>query len=77
MCICVRARLQRDGSLLASICAHSRWLSCMDIHPTKDLVASGAEDGTIAVWTLPMGAQKVRRNECGSGVRFLVHVKSS
>jgi len=48
----------RDGKLRAEFAAHSRWLTCMDIHPTKDIVATGAEDGTICVWTLPIGAQK-------------------
>lgn len=27
--------LQKDGKLRAEIVAHSRWLTCMDIHPTK------------------------------------------
>ncbi|GFH20152.1 hypothetical protein HaLaN_17231 [Haematococcus lacustris] len=30
----------------------------MDIHPTKDIIVTGAEDGSISVMTLPIGAQK-------------------
>uniref|UniRef100_A0A7S3QZ72 WD repeat-containing protein 54 beta-propeller domain-containing protein n=1 Tax=Dunaliella tertiolecta TaxID=3047 RepID=A0A7S3QZ72_DUNTE len=49
----------KDSKLRAEIVAHSRWLTCMDIHPTKDIIVSGAEDGTINMWTLPIHNHKV------------------
>jgi len=48
----------KDGKLRAEIAAHSRWLTCMDIHPLKDIIVTGGEDGMIAVWMLPVGGQK-------------------
>ena len=33
--------------------AHARFLSAMAMHPARDVVATVAEDGTIAVWGLP------------------------
>ena len=33
--------------------AHSRYLSAMDVHPTRDTFATCAEDGTLAVWGMP------------------------
>ena len=45
---------QASCQLSCEIVAHSRWLTAMDIHPTKDIVATVAEDGTIAVWSLPL-----------------------
>jgi hypothetical protein len=33
--------------------AHSRYLSAMDVHPTRDAFATCAEDGTLAVWGMP------------------------
>jgi WD40 repeat protein len=64
MCGCA----QRDGKLRAEIAAHTRLLTCMDIHPTKDLIVTGGEDGMIAVWTLPIGAQKVSEWTCDTQV---------
>ena len=46
--------LKASCQLSCEIVAHSRWLTAMDIHPTKDIVATVAEDGTIAVWSLPL-----------------------
>lgn len=40
------------------ICAHSRYLSALAIHPTRDLIATSSEDTTINVWTLPEVGQK-------------------
>lgn len=48
----------RDGKLRADIAAHSRFLSAMDIHPTKDLIVTVAEDCTLNVWALPIGGAK-------------------
>jgi WD40 repeat protein len=48
--------LQASLQLTTEIKAHSRWLSAMDIHPTKDLVATAAEDASVAVWQLPAAA---------------------
>jgi hypothetical protein len=54
--------LQKDGRLRSELVAASRWLSAMDIHPVKDLVATAAEDCTLGVWALPMCGQKVGRS---------------
>jgi len=34
-CKCHVHALQKDSRLRVEIVAHSRWLTCMDIHPTK------------------------------------------
>lgn len=34
--------------------AHSRLLSCMAIHPSRDIFVTAAEDATCNVWTLPL-----------------------
>jgi WD40 repeat protein len=33
--------------------AHARFLSAAALHPRRDIVATVAEDGTIAVWGMP------------------------
>ena len=38
--------------------AHSRYLTAIDVHPSKDLFVTAAEDSTIAVWTLPEAGAK-------------------
>ena len=43
--------------------AHGRYLNSMDVHPSRDVFATVAEDGTIGVWTLPREAR-----EGGEGV---------
>lgn len=57
--------VQRDGKLRADIGSHSRLVSALALHPSRDVVASVAEDGTLAVWSLPLGGNKVGR---GGGV---------
>jgi hypothetical protein len=51
---------QREGQLRYEIVAHSRWLSGMDIHPSRDIIATVAQDCTLAVWQLPIAMAKVR-----------------
>ncbi|GFH17169.1 WD_REPEATS_REGION domain-containing protein, partial [Haematococcus lacustris] len=55
---CIQVFSLRSKVLRAELAAHSRFLTCMDIHPTKDIIVTGAEDGSISVMTLPIGAQK-------------------
>lgn len=50
---------QKDGQLRSELVAHSRWLSAMDIHPEKDMIATVAEDCTLGVWSLPIAGAKV------------------
>ena len=63
--------LQRDGKGRADISAHSRFLSAMDIHPTKDLIVTVAEDCTLNVWALPIGGAKVRTGRHGRAQHWL------
>ncbi|KAF8066185.1 Wdr54 [Scenedesmus sp. PABB004] len=44
----------RDGGLRAEIAAHACGLSALDVHPSRDVVATVAEDCTVAVWSLPV-----------------------
>ncbi|GIL74642.1 hypothetical protein Vretimale_2281 [Volvox reticuliferus] len=48
----------RDGKLRADIGGHSRFISAMDIHPTKDIIATVSEDCTLGIWALPIGGAK-------------------
>ncbi|EFJ46699.1 hypothetical protein VOLCADRAFT_118068 [Volvox carteri f. nagariensis] len=48
----------RDGKLRADLGAHSRFISAMDIHPTKDIIATVSEDCSLGVWGLPIGGAK-------------------
>ncbi|PNW71180.1 hypothetical protein CHLRE_16g694402v5 [Chlamydomonas reinhardtii] len=48
----------RDGKLRADLGAHSRFISAMDIHPTKDIIATVSEDCSLGVWALPIGGAK-------------------
>ncbi|GLC46400.1 WD repeat-containing protein 54 [Pleodorina starrii] len=48
----------RDGLLRADLGAHSRFISAMDIHPTKDIIATVSEDCSLGVWALPIGGAK-------------------
>ena len=34
------------------VVAHSRFLSCMDLHPIQNVLVTAAEDGTVCVWQL-------------------------
>jgi len=45
--------------------AHSRFLSAIAIHPSKDIFATVAEDSTLNVWTLP---------DCGNKLEVLMSV---
>jgi WD40 repeat protein len=33
--------------------AHSRYLSAMALHPTRDVISTVSEDSTVAVWNIP------------------------
>ncbi len=61
--------MQRDGKLRADIGSHSRLVSGLALHPSRDVVASVAEDGTLAVWSLPLGGNKVGREGGREGNR--------
>lgn len=50
---------RRDLALKAEIEAHSRWITAMDIHPTRDVIVTAAEDCTLNVWQLPLGGRRV------------------
>eukprot|EP00775_Hariotina_reticulata_P011426 gene11426-11572_t len=54
----IRIYSMRDASLRSEIVAHARWLSAMDIHPTKDLIVTAAEDCSLGVWVLPIAGEK-------------------
>lgn len=41
-------------TLRAELVAHSRLLTCMDIHPRKDIIVTASEDCTVHVWQLPL-----------------------
>lgn len=34
------------------VVAHSRYLSCMSMHPFQDVLATAAEEGTVCIWQL-------------------------
>ncbi|GAX80237.1 hypothetical protein CEUSTIGMA_g7675.t1 [Chlamydomonas eustigma] len=42
-------------SLVGEVVSHSRFLTAMDMHPCKDIIATTSEDATVNVWTLPLG----------------------
>lgn len=41
--------------------AHSRFISSLTLHPTQDVLATAAEDSTLAVFTLPAPGQKTNQ----------------
>jgi hypothetical protein len=43
----------KSKSVFCEVQAHARFLSAMAIHPSEDVIATVAEDGTVAVWTVP------------------------
>lgn len=51
--------MQKNGQLRYEMVAHSRWLSAMDIHPSKDNIVTAAQDCTVGVWQLPICGAKV------------------
>jgi hypothetical protein len=55
---------QGDGRLRCEIVAHARWLSALSLHPSRDLLASVAEDGSFAVWHLPLAL--TQHDYCGT-----------
>ena len=55
--------LQRSRQLRYEMVAHSRWLSAMDIHPSKDTIVTAAQDCTVGVWQLPIAGAKVRTRD--------------
>ena len=46
--------LQVTMHLKLELQAHSRLLSCMAIHPSRDIFVTAAEDATCNVWTVPL-----------------------
>lgn len=62
-----RCCTQSDGRLRMELVAHSRLLSAMDIHPSRDLLATVAEDGTLGVWEVAIATAKVRERRSTSG----------
>lgn len=50
--------MQKDGELRYELVCHSRWLSAMDIHPSRDIIATAAQDSTLGVWQLPIAMSK-------------------
>ena len=40
-------------SLVVQVTAHARWINAIDVHPTKDIFATAAEDCIVSVWQLP------------------------
>ena len=50
---------QVDGNLKLEVQAHSRMLCAIDIHPSKPIFATAAEDATFAVWGIPHDGQEV------------------
>lgn len=66
-CVCAPAPappppvcVQKTGQLRHKLVAHSRWLSAMDIHPSRDNIVTAAQDCTVGVWQLPIAGAKVR-----------------
>ncbi len=39
-------------SLCVSVCAHARAINALEVHPTRDIFATVAEDCMLAVWSL-------------------------
>ena len=37
------------------IAAHARWVNALEVHPSRDVMATAAEDCTVSVWRLPSG----------------------
>lgn len=55
---CVRIYNLKTGQLRHELVAHSRWLSAMDIHPSRDNIVTAAQDCTVGVWQLPIAGAK-------------------
>ena len=57
LCGCVDGRVNiyslEKQRILHQLTAHGRWLYAMALHPSKDLFATGSNDSTATVWTLP------------------------
>ena len=45
------------------VIAHSRYLSCMDMHPFHDVLATAAEDGTVCIWQLHVPRERGRAGD--------------
>ena len=51
--------MQVNGNLKLELQAHSRMLCAMDVHPSKPLLATAAEDATFAIWSIPNDEEEV------------------
>ena len=48
----------RSAQLMCEVKAHARWLSAITMHPTSFVVATAAQDSTLAVWKWDEGAER-------------------
>eukprot|EP00898_Chlorokybus_atmophyticus_P008493 jgi/Chlat1/8645/Chrsp87S08050 len=44
--------------LRAEVVAHARFATCLAVHPSKDIFATGGEDGCVTAWTLTKDASQ-------------------
>jgi WD40 repeat protein len=66
-------------SLLAEICAHSRWINALAKHPTEPVFASVSDDTFLNIWKIPQGNGRevallhssVLTDKMGYGVTFM------
>mmetsp|Transcript_28687 Transcript_28687/g.39631 ORF Transcript_28687/g.39631 Transcript_28687/m.39631 type:complete len:338 (-) Transcript_28687:136-1149(-) len=50
----------KDNSKYMEVNAHPRFMAALSVHPTRDLIATCAEDSTLQVFTLPQVGEKIK-----------------
>lgn len=58
-------------SIVSCFKGHKDSVTCLDIHPTLDLIVSGSEDGTVRFWDLET-KKAVRCFVVGIPVRYFI-----
>ena len=48
------------------IAAHARWVNALEVHPSRDVMATAAEDCTVSVWKLPSGDGSTQLKHAGA-----------
>lgn len=66
---------------LFDVWAHSRWITSLAVHPTKNFLISGSEDGCVNVWRVEnevaIHSSQMINNRCVTGVGFAGNSNSS